>query len=233
MAVKRFYKAASVRPADAIFAIVLDERPVRTPGGRTLALDSAALAGAIVAEWAGQGDEIDHRTMPLTQFANTAIDRVRADRSFALAQIEQTGRHDLVCYRADAPPELMRREALAWDQPLAWVRERHGLDLAVTAGIASIPQPDASFARLREELAVMDPFVLTGLAATVPILKSTVLALALHDGLMDARAAHAAAHVDEAFQAEKWGLDSEAETRLKALLGELETTDRFMRLARA
>jgi chaperone required for assembly of F1-ATPase len=230
---KRFYKTAGIRHADAAFCITLDERPVRTPGGAFLALCSAALAEAIVAEWDGQDDQIDHHAMPLTRFANTAIDRVRADRDPALAQVAETARHDLVCYRAADPPELVRREQLAWDPPLVWARERHGLDLTVTLGIASIAQPDAGLEALRAELTRVDEFVLTGLAAAVPILKSTVLALALCDGLMDPRAAHTAAHVEEAFQAEKWGLDAEAETRLNALLHELESADRFMRLARA
>ena len=230
---KRFYKTAGIRLDAAAFAIVLDERPVRTPGGAQLVLPTQALAQAIVAEWAGQGDTIAPDTMPLTKLANTAIDRVRSDRSHALAQIEQDARHDLVCYRSADPLELVRREAQAWDPPLAWARERHALDLKVTHGIASIAQPDAGFEALRNELIALDEFVLTGLAAAVPILKSAVLALALYDGLMDPAAAHAAAHVEETFQAEKWGRDAEAEARLNAMLGELETADRFLRLARA
>ncbi len=62
-------------------------------------------------------------------------------------------------------------------------------------------------------------------------MKSLVLALSLADGRLDAAAAHAAAHVDEHFQAEKWGRDSEAEARLKSLLQELEDAERFMRLS--
>jgi len=230
---KRFYKKAGIRHADAAFAIVLDDRPVRTPGGGFLSLASGPLAEAIAAEWAEQGETIDHHAMPLTRFANTAIDRVRADRSHAVAQVEAIARHDLVCYRAADPPELVRREALAWDQPLVWAHERHGLALTVTSGIATVAQPDASFDALRAALSRLDEFVVTGLAATVAILKSTVLALALHDRLTDAPAAHAAAHVDEIFQAEKWGRDAEADARFEALLKELEATDRFMRLARA
>jgi chaperone required for assembly of F1-ATPase len=230
---KRFYKTSGIRHADAAFGIVLDDRPVRTPGGKALSLHTRPLAEAIAAEWAGQGDEIDHGAMPLTKLANTAIDRVVADRSHALAQVEASARHDLACYRAADPPELVRREALAWDRPLLWARERHGLALNVTSGIATVAQPDASFEALRAELTRMDEFVLTGFAAAVPILKSTVLALALYDGLMDARAAHAAAHVDEVFQAEKWGRDAEADARFDNLLAELQAIERFIRLSQA
>ncbi len=226
---KRFYKTVSVRPAGDSFAVVLDERPMKTPGGAPLTVPTRALADAIAAEWSGQSETVDERTMPLTKLANTAIDR--ADRSLAIRQIETFAGHDLVCYRATEPPALIAREAAAWDPPLGWARAQYGLDLKVTQGVLSVAQTEVSHERLEQVLAHRDEFALTGLVAAAGIMKSLVLALALAGGRLSAAQAHAAAHVDELFQAEKWGLDAKAEARMKALLAELEAVDRFVRLA--
>lgn len=227
---KRFYKKVGVQRVGALFGVTLDGRVPRTPGGEPLVLRSGDLAEAIAAEWAGQGDELGE--MPLTRLANTAIDRVRADRGPALQQMIQLGRHDLVCYRSSHPAELAAREAAAWDMPLLWARSQYDIDLKTTTGVASIDQPGFDVARFEQDMARLDEFALTGLAAMAPILKSLVLALALADKRLDAAAAHAAAHVDATFQAEKLGRDSEAEKRLAALRAELETTNTFQTLAR-
>ncbi len=228
---KRFYKTVGVQRLGGQFGILLDGRPVKTPGREVLALRSAALADAVAAEWAGQGDALGD--MPLTRLANTAIDRVRNDRSAALAQIDAFARHDLVCYRSVRPAELVAREAAAWDAPLFWARTQYGLDLRTTDGTLSIAQPGYDASDLAQRLSRLDEFALTGLSALVPLLKSAVLALSLADRRLDAATAHAAAHVDETFQAEKWGRDAEAEKRLKGLLAELEVTNQFLQLARS
>jgi chaperone required for assembly of F1-ATPase len=229
--VKRFYKTAGVKRVGAMFGIVLDGRPVKTPEREMLVLRSAGLADAIAAEWARQGDVLGE--MPLTRLANTAIDRVRVDRAPALLQMDGFAGHDLVCYRSATPPELAAREAAAWDLPLLWARSQYGFDFRTTTATTSIPQPGYSFDALSQAMARHDEFALTGLAATAPILKSLVLALALADKRLTVAEAHAAAHVDETFQAEKWGRDDDADARLANLLAELEVTNQFYQLAKA
>ena len=71
---KRFYAAASVAAQASGFAVVLDGRPVKTPGKAALVLPAQALADGITAEWAAQGERIDPATMPLTRLANTTLD---------------------------------------------------------------------------------------------------------------------------------------------------------------
>ena len=73
---RRFWKTASTRPAEGGWEVVLDDRPVRTPGKKPLILPTEALAKAIAAEWDAQEDQIDPNTMPLTRAANSAIEKV-------------------------------------------------------------------------------------------------------------------------------------------------------------
>ncbi|OYW86273.1 MAG: ATPase, partial [Sphingobium sp. 32-64-5] len=97
---KRFYKDVSAEPRDdGTFAILLDGRPVRTPARAPLALPNGPLADAVVREWADQGEDIDPSSMPLTGFANAAIDQVTPDPAGFAATIAVYGESDLLCYR--------------------------------------------------------------------------------------------------------------------------------------
>jgi chaperone required for assembly of F1-ATPase len=226
---KRFYRDAAV----AGLGIALDGKPLRTPGGAMLALPTAALAEAVAEEWRGQGETIEPVRMMLTKLANTAIDGVAPRRAAVIAEILAFARHDHLCYRAGEPPELARRQREAWDPLLGWAEERFGARLATGAGIAAIAQPDEAVAALRRALEARDAFALAGLHVATSILGSLVLGLAVAERRLDAGAAFAVSQIDERFQAEKWGLDAEAEARARHLAKELDAAARFMDFARA
>lgn len=73
---KRFWTDVTITSERGI---MLDGRPVRTPGRVPLILPTPALAEAVAQEWRDVGDSIDPRAMPLTGLANAAIDRVAPD----------------------------------------------------------------------------------------------------------------------------------------------------------
>lgn len=204
---KRFYKAASVAPGPGGVAILLDGRPVRTPARAPLAVPGVALAEAIAAEWDAQDEAIDARSMPLTGLANAAIDRVSPDPAGFARGLAAYGESDLLCYRAETPGPLVRRQAEAWDPLLAWARGRYEIDFEVTAGIVHRPQPPATIERLAEAVLRRGPFELAGLASLVTVSGSLVIALALAEGATSLEAAWSAATLDEAWQAEHWGDD--------------------------
>jgi chaperone required for assembly of F1-ATPase len=225
---KRFYKDVAV--ADR--SVLLGGKTLKTPRGETLVLPTQTLAEAIAGEWRAQGEEIVPAAMPLTKLANTAIDGVTPRRDEVIAEIAAFARHDHLCYRTDAPAELVRSQSAAWDPLLDWVAGRHGAPLITAHGITSIAQPEASLAALRAAVETFDAFALAALHVEASILSSLVLALALADGRLGASEAFALSQVDERYQAEKWGLDSEAEARARRLEAELDAAARFMDLAR-
>lgn len=200
---KRFYQQVTV--ADG--AILLDGKPVRTPARAALVLPTPALAEAVADEWRAQGEEIDPRTMRLTGLSNAAIDRIAPDLAAFARPLVAYAESDLLCYRADAPPELAARQAEAWDPLLAWARARFDVHFTVTSGIAHAAQPDATIARLGEALAAYDAFHLAGLAPIVTIGGSLVTALALAEGEIDPDSAFDLTHLDELWQARRWGED--------------------------
>jgi chaperone required for assembly of F1-ATPase len=226
---KRFYKDVSVGDGNAV---LLDGRMLKTPRGASLDLPTPALAEAIAEEWRAQGDEIDPQSMPLTKLANTAVDGVTPRREEVVTEIAAFAKHDHLCYRTDTPAELVRRQSEAWDPLLDWVAERYGAPLLTAKGVTSVEQPDSSIAALRKAVEGFDPFALSALHVIASICGSLVLALAVADRRLSAADAFALSQIDERFQAEKWGLDSEAEARAKRLAHELATAARFLDLSR-
>ena len=227
---KRFYTAVAAVPEDGAWRITLDGRPVRTPKRAFLSLPTAALAAAVAEEWDAQGDSIAPMTMPMTGLANAAIDHVLPDPKAFAAGLAAYAESDLVCYRADAPADLAARQAEAWDSFVAFARTRYDAALRVTDGIAHIAQDASAVQRLAAALQGMDAYRLAAMQPLVTIAGSLVIALALAEGEVDAEAAFAAGHLDELYQAEKWGDDAEATAARAARRAAFDAAARFLSL---
>lgn len=224
---KRFYKAASVGAGGAV---LLDGRPVRTPGRTPLAAPTDALAEAIADEWNAQGDVVDPRAMPITGLANAAIDRVAPDPAAFARGLAVYGEADLICYRAEAPAPLVSRQAGHWDPILAWAQQRYDVVFELATGVMHMPQPPETVTRLKAAVAGRDAFALAGLSPLVTITGSLLLALAVAEGAIGAAAAWTAATVDEQWQAEHWGEDAEAARALADRRRDFEAAARFLAL---
>jgi chaperone required for assembly of F1-ATPase len=231
--VSRFYKTVAVAEYGDGFVVHLDGKPVKTPHRAVMALPSRALAEAVAGEWAAQQGKIDPKSMPLTQLANTATALLPDHRAKAAEQILAYGKSDLLCYRAEAPEELILRQAAQWDPLLDWADRNLGARLAVGQGIAFVEQPAASLLALEKAVWRYDAFGLVGLHAAATITGSLVLALALAEGRLTAAHALELAQLDETWQAEKWGQDAAAEARVAKLKTDLEAAERFLRLLAA
>ncbi|MBX3492729.1 MAG: ATPase [Parvibaculum sp.] len=227
---KRFYKEAQAGEVEGGYAILLDGRAVKTPSKQVLAVPYAALARAMAAEWAGQGEYIDPRSMWLTKLANTALDLVKPRRAAVIAEIVNFAGTDLLCYRAEAPDALVARQAAEWEPLLAWAAKAHGIRLKVTTGIVHVAQDDAALAAYGRALEGLDHFRLAALHNAVTLTGSAVIGLALLERRLDVAGAFAAAHLDETWQMEISGRDAEEEARLARRRAELGETSRFLDL---
>lgn len=229
---KRFYDAVEVAEGSGGFAVALDGKTVNTPGRAKLGLPNAALAEAVAAEWRAQGEKVDPHTMRLTRLANTAIDRVAGRREPVISEITGFAANDLLCYRAAAPPELVARQSAAWQPVLDWAERRHGVRLMVTTGMSPVDQPDESLHGVTAAVARFDDFALAALHSATAASGSALIGLALADGEIDAEAAWACTDLDDAWQAERWGADDEADRRRRALRADLLAASRFLALCR-
>lgn len=207
---KRFWKAATVAEVAGGFAVQLDGRGVKTPAKAPLVLPSRAMAEAVAAEWQAQGEKIDPLTMPVTRSANAALDKVRSQHAEVAALIAAYGETDLLCYRAEAPDELVARQAAGWDRWLDWAEARYGARLTVTHGVVPVPQPEAGLASLAARVAACDAWEMAALHDLVGITGSLVLGLAVAEGQLGAEEAWALSRIDDDWQIEQWGDDEEA-----------------------
>lgn len=225
---RRFYKDVTVT---GDLGIALDGRPVKTPMKAPLCLPTRALADAVAAEWAEQGDEIRPATMILTKLANTAIDRIAGQRPAIEREILDYANSDLVCYRTDRPPELVARHIAAWNPVVDWARTELDAPFEVTEGILHRPQPEAALAAFGAAVAALSDFELAAFHSIMTLTGSALIAMMLARKAMVPEAAWITAHVDEDYQIEHWGQDAEAQARRAARYAEFMACCRFMALA--
>lgn len=207
---RRFYETVAQRPEGEGHLLLLDGRPVRTPGGRLFAVPTEGLATELGIEWAAQVARIDPATMPLTRLVNAAIDGVELTLEPTHAAILAYGRSDLLCYRASEPERLARRQSELWDPVLDWARTRHGIRLVLSSGVMPVAQDDGAIDALGRAMPRGPALLLAALHSATTLSGSALLALALHDRRLTADAAWTAAHVDEDWNMELWGRDEEA-----------------------
>ena len=205
--------------------ILLDGRLVKTPGRITLQLPTSQLAEAVADEWRAVGSEIRPHEMPLTGLANAAVERAPLAETLAVY-----GETDLLCYRAETPPELAAREADIWDPLLDWARKRFDISFTVTWGIIHTAQPPETARRLAAAVAAYDDFHRTALSQLVTIGGSLVVALMLAEGAITADDAFDACHLDEIWQAELWGEDWMATDARAARRADFLSAARFLTL---
>lgn len=234
---KRFWQHARAHAVDGGFAILLDARPMRLPGGGSLHLPSRALADAVAAEWDAAGGtvggEVQVETLALTRLAATASARVAADPAATIAALAKYGESDLLCYRAEHPAALAARQAALWDPWLAWAQSRFGAALRVTSGIMHVRQDDAALAALQRPLHGYDAYQLAALGVAVPAMGSLVLGLAMCEGALDAAEASALSQLDEGFQEEMWGTDAQATAQRAARARDIADAQALIALTRA
>lgn len=233
---KRFWDTATIEPFDDGYAVLLDGKPMHLPVGGVLRVGAEPLARAIAEEWqaagGGKGGEMSFANTPLTRLAGTAQQRIEPDPAPTVDAISRYAESDLLCYRADRPPELVERQAREWQPWLDWAALTYDAPLRVSTGVAYVKQHRGAVAALRAAVGALDVPALGALGIAVPALGSLVLGLALAEGRLDAATAHALGCLDELFQAEQWGEDAEAAARRANIAADIALAERFLRLTR-
>jgi chaperone required for assembly of F1-ATPase len=247
---KRFYRDVTVSESSEGFAVLLDGKSVRTPGRRVLAAPSRDLANAIGHEWEARKDFINPMTMPLTRLANSIIEGVAApvDDAAAARGTDVAGRaadvarrvadvaadvakyfeSDLLFYRAEHPQALVARESEAWDPIIRWAAETLGARFILAEGIVHARQPVQAVSAARAALPD-DAWAIGALHSATTLTGSALLALALMHGFRNPPEIWAAAHVDEDWNMEQWGVDDAVLARRATRFHELEAAALVLR----
>jgi chaperone required for assembly of F1-ATPase len=227
---KRFFQSAGVKEEGGAFHVVLDDRTVRTPARKPLALPTRALAEALAAEWDAQRDVIDPARMPLTRLCNSIIDGVTGQEAAVTEDIAKYLGSDLLFYRADGPESLIERQAEIWDPLVGWARDALGARFILAQGIVHVMQPEDAIAAARRAMP-QDAWRLGAMHSVTTLTGSALLALALSSGAVTPDTVWRAAHVDEDFNMLTWGRDEQALARRDFRARDFEAAAKVLALA--
>ena len=214
---KRFYKEVSVGEEQGAsgFSILLDGRKVKTPGRRTLILPTHNAADIVAQEWRDQEDKIDPAIMPATRLVNTACDAIVEDPQAVIEDMLKFASSDLLCYRAYEPAGLVDKQREHWDPILDWAATKLGAHFETTQSLVQIPQPKTAVAAISQTLKQWpDPISIAALHTFTNLTGSIILAIAIASKNITAPGAWECAHVDENWNASKWGEDYESKKRM-------------------
>lgn len=229
---KRFWKSVALKASADGFAVLLDERQVRTPAKTPLIVPTEAMASAIAAEWQAQEGIIDPLSMPVTRSANAALDKVAVQQWEVADLVSAYGETDLLCYRAEGPVGLVERQSQLWDPLLEWAHETFGARLSAIEGVMYIAQSEDALQKLASPVKEMSPFELAGFHDLVSISGSLVLGLAVIQGRLEPDEAWDLSRLDEDWQIEQWGPDDEAEEVAQRKKQDFVSAANFYALAR-
>jgi chaperone required for assembly of F1-ATPase len=230
---RRFWKEVTAEQSAWGFGIRLDTRVLKTPMKNELLLPTIALRDAVVAEWQAVGEVLDPAAMPMTGFANAAIDHVAPDRATFSAAIAAYAESDTFCYRAEAEDALAAKQAEKWDPWLDWARAPYGVTFTLVEGVMHQPQPPETLEKLRLAVATRGTFELAAMAKLAHLSGSLVVVLALIERAGEAAALWDAACLDELWQEELWGSDYWAEKNRADREAEFMQAARFLEMLRS
>jgi chaperone required for assembly of F1-ATPase len=191
----------------SLYKVYLDKRLLNTPNKKPLILPTKEMANHVVFEWESQGDKVDPLTMPYTRSANSSIDKVAPQTDEIRKLVTDYGDSDLICYRADKPKELVRRQEKIWSNLVLWSASDLNAPLNIFEGVVYAPQPSQSILEFEKQVSNLNTFQLCALYDLVTISGSLVLSLAVIKNFLNLDNAWSACQVDEDWQQENWGID--------------------------
>ena len=221
---KRFYKTVSIKEIqdksteEKGFAIQLDTKLLKTPKGKCFVVQDGVIAKVIAKEWESikEGGDIVPQKMKITQLLNKALDEVESNEAEIRDTIVAYAMHDLLCYRCGDNVDLRKEQDRAWDPWHAWAREYLDMNLRITEGIIPVVQSGTVKSSAMVFLNTLNVFCLTIMVELTNIYGSFILAAAVLKGYVNIVDAFAISRIDEVYQMNKWGMDTEVKYKVKA-----------------
>ncbi len=220
---KRFYQDVSIQVLEdgSGFSVLLDGRPLKTPGKSLLVVNSRHLAQLIAQEWDEQVQTIKPETMPVTRLVNVSIELTPLNRDKLTSEARSYASTDLLCYRAGEELRLIERQKLQWDPVLIWAKGQ-GMSFVTTESIQAVEQDPSALDTVRDKAASMGDVDLTLLLHLTATYGSVILALAVIEGELMALDAFELSRLEEIYQIERWGEDEEAQARTSFIREEIK-----------
>ncbi|TPP58410.1 ATP synthase mitochondrial F1 complex assembly factor [Fasciola gigantica] len=211
--IKKFYKNVSIAqltgsgPSGVTYEVQLDQRKLRTPGGKPFLVPHEMLALAVAQEWDSQKDTIKRHSMHLTALCNRVLDFQADVQPQALVSgIMQYADTDTICFRCTEPDDLVELQKKSWDPVLDWVVKRFKVQPMITNGlIGTVTMSEEDRNVINRHFLTYNRWGLIGLQYCVENLKSVFLTLAMVDGFCSSVRAVELSQLELLFQVGRWG----------------------------
>lgn len=212
----RFYKQVDiVEVTETKWQIMLDGRPVQTASGTAQTVPSYALAKVMAKEWSEQPEKIETSRFFYRNMADLAIDFVSKNNDAVIQETIKYAETDTLCYRADPDTALHLQQQKLWEPLVKTVEDKYEIKLKRVSGVIHKPQPTETLRVLSNKLQSLDVFTLTGVKMLAELSASLCIALLVLSSKVKPEKLWAAVNLEEEWQAEIWGKDSQAEQRQK------------------
>ncbi|CEQ39722.1 SPOSA6832_01249 [Sporobolomyces salmonicolor] len=217
---RRFWKTVAVekRP-EGEYAVLLDHRTLKTPGGAPLLMpkDRLPVSLLIAEEWENQVAVLKPHTLPMTSLAARALDGLKDEntRKEVVASLLKYLDTDTF------PATLVKLQEAHWKPLIDWVCKTYDVEIRIYEGILNTRQPDATILKLGSVVADYDQFKLAAFERAVLASKSYLVALGLVEGFLSADDAAHAAHVEVQSQINRWGEVEDSEASFLSKRGRL------------
>eukprot|EP01098_Paradermamoeba_levis_P017007 TRINITY_DN9506_c0_g1_i1.p1 TRINITY_DN9506_c0_g1~~TRINITY_DN9506_c0_g1_i1.p1 ORF type:complete len:380 (-),score=86.44 TRINITY_DN9506_c0_g1_i1:9-1148(-) len=199
-------------PPKFFYKIKLDEKEVATPRDKLVLIPSMPLATAIAAEFEYQAKNIFLGTMPLTVMAVASTELTPDMRKDKIKKIIRYLNSDTILFRAgDDEPGLQQLQSAFHDPIIAWMEKFFDVKLKITIGDSNMimvapHQPKETFEKITHYLTTqLSDFQIVALEIAVSSLKSTAIALALMERVVNIEQALFASRAEEEQQIKDWG----------------------------
>ena len=208
--IKRFYNSVSITQETNGYCVRLDDIPIRSPRKKIIECTNLEIATGLQEEWTQQKEYMDPITMPKTRILNAAIDGVEENFDAVIDTIGSYASSDLICYRASDPEKLVLRQQQTWDPILDWLNQTYGIVFKVTTGVLPIEQLNDSIQKVKDLLRNYSSVQLAAFYTITTLGGSVILALALEKKAFNPESIWQAINIDEDWNIEHWGQDTEA-----------------------
>ncbi|MBV7264944.1 ATP12 family chaperone protein [Erythrobacter ani] len=234
---KRFFDTVGTREVDGDqtgWQVTLDGRGLKTVRGSPQIVTTEALAKMLASEWDIQGEELNPKLFPLRDMADYAIDMVAPERPAIAEKLVAYGDTDTLLYRADPDEPLYERQQEVWEPIVKAFEQSEGIEMVRISGIVHRPQKARTLAALKASLGSKTVFELAALEVMTSLAASLVIALSAAEKHDDKEAADLwrSASLEEEWQADLWGRDTEAEERRLKRQNDFLSAWKFMRAAK-
>ena len=230
---KKFWKIVQVKKKlKNSFEILLDKRILKTPMQKDLIFSNYKIAKETALEWDIDEKEINTENMVFYGLISTAIDKISNDKVSYIENVLGFINTDLICYRADAPNDLVDLQNRSWNPIISFIKKYIDVELKFFIGVMPSKQSLEIFNRLKTLINSFSDIEISALHRITNLTGSIFISICILKGDVLKNEAFELSFLDELYQAKNWGIEQESLDKRDKIAKELNRIISFVELIR-